>query len=514
MRHLFVLSIFLFLSFGNGSEVPEEPKVQSFLRKSGAIHTRLDLSKEQSFPKNREEKEAENQKGDGGEENVDDDLQYLSAASGNNRGDTESAEKTTAAYEKHQDLSAQNNREVNDQSNDYDAENTDQDEEDDEDYETAAAPFGAGQAAEKILARGAGSLGDLMFQYATVSSIARSSERRALFSSAFMPLLTLFPNAPLVIIEDEEIEELQPLTNVTLSKNAVSFDSVKQDIPDEASVEIVGQTRSFKYFHVIMNNLRTEFSASPFYISAADDYLEEVMQRALKGKLKDYKEDKNTDENEILPRAESKGFLKFGSPQEEKKEIQDENKNKFGEKNQNIGPQSDKNKDEEEPKSIMEQLRNPADQVTLVGIHVPAILVADDEDRENGNNPNENPEGRKETEKREKERAIIDYFTNAMTYYRDEHSINGDFVQFVIVCEDLRWCVDHLNGPGVHFAVGGSAELDLTILAQCDHAVLTSSSLSWWSAWLTGGQVVYPATLSQINGVALDDYVLPDWTDI
>ena len=387
----------------------------------------------------------------------------------------------------------------------------DQHEEEEEDVEEggqeeAAAPFDKNHKRQVVLCRGVGSLGDLLFQYATVSSIARSSKRRAIFSSTFTPLLTLFPEAPIIIIEDEEIVQLQPLTNITLSNNQISFDSVKDDIPDEGSVEIVGQTRSWKYFHVILNNLRQELSPSQLYVEAADDYLEEVMRRALKDNFKANANDKIEDEkqdksNKNGVEHNSKGFLKYNGREHK-------NDKEFKGKLENVNIKAT----EDEPKSIIEQMKSPEDAITLVGIHVPVMLTADEEEIENGESQGDNT--RKEARIKEKEQKVLSYFRDAMDYYRDEHSISGDYVQFVIVCEHLRWCIDHLNGPGVHFAIGGSAELDLSILARCDHATLTPSSLSWWSSWLTGGQVVYPATLSEMNRVPLDDYVFPDWTEI
>ena len=155
-------------------------------------------------------------------------------------------------------------------------------------------------------------------------------------------------------------------------------------------------------------------------------------------------------------------------------------------------------------------MKSPGDEITLVGVHVPAMFTGHKPESGDGQKEESNTDQKKNKD----EQAVLNYLRSAMDYYRDEHSISGDYVQFVIVCEHLRWCIDNLNGPGVHFAIGGSAELDLSILARCDHSILTASSVSWWSSWLTGGQVVYPATLSEMNGVPIEDYVFPDWTEI
>ncbi len=479
------------------------------------------------------------------EESVDDDLQYLAAADQNHKGSGKSAKGTTQTDESDKSVSDTTNKETEQKEDDEGDEDTEEENEDVNQEEDEEGSLSDDEKEEKVLARGGGQLGDLMFQYATVSSIARSSRRRAIFSDDFVPMLTLFPNAPIVIIEDDDIARLQPLVNITLTKTDISFDSVKQDIPEHASVEVVGQTRSFKYFHVIMNSLQNEFKPSAFYISAADDYLEEVMRRALKNELKGYvdeydKEKKDDKTNGVaLDGAvdKSKGFIPYGP----KKDINENDKPKDNDKDEensqtfeNVkdklrGTSSTKHKTQASeklvedvsvetkttPRSLVEKIRSPYEKITLVGIHVPAILAGDvREVEEHHEETSEKAEETPREKMSEEEKTVLSYYSAAMQYYRDEHSISGDFVQFVIVCEDLRWCIDHLNGPGVHFAIGGSQELDLNILAQCDHAVLTSSSMSWWSAWMTGGQVVFPASMPELNGVPLQDYVLPDWTEI
>ena len=447
-------------------------------------------------------------------DNINDDLQYLSAAQGDDRRDHEHQEETTENNEHSEDMSHQEGDDTNEDEME-DPEEDEKSEQDNsgenEDDEKTDAPLDKKNKKQVVLGRGFGSLADMMFQYATVSSIARSSKRRAIFSSAFTPLLTIFPKAPIVIIEDEEVVQLQPLTNITLSNNQISFDSVKQDIPDEGSVEIVGQTKSWKYFHVILNNLRNELSPAQFYIEAADDYLEEVMRRALKNKTEinakeDKKEELKTGEEDHIYGNE--GFLKYNKKEDKRDEDKDMKKGEG--KAENVDSKSN----EEEPKSIIEQMKSPGDEITLVGIHIPATFSGDDKESDKQQDTSNDDTKLMEEKRKQKEKAVLEYFTSAMEYYRDEHSTNGDYVQFVIVCEDLRWCIGHFNGPGVHFAIGGSSELDMSILARCDHSILTSSSLSWWSSWQAGGQVVYPTTLSEMNGVSIEDYVFPDWAEI
>ncbi len=81
------------------------------------------------------------------------------------------------------------------------------------------------------------------------------------------------------------------------------------------------------------------------------------------------------------------------------------------------------------------------------------------------------------------------YIVKAMEYYWKTY---GTEVNFVIVSDDLRYCrANFEHFPAVHFVTLGSAALDLALLAQCDHTIITSGTFGYWGAWLNGGDVVY-----------------------
>ena len=136
-------------------------------------------------------------------------LIYLSAAS-------TSTDSDTTVKTEDQDVNQNSENSKSEKINSGEVDNNDREDEKDEDGEDGeeeeedkddedGAPLDKNNKKQIVLGRGIGSLGDLMFQYATVSSIARSSKRRAIFSSPFTSMITIFPKAPVVIIEDEEI---------------------------------------------------------------------------------------------------------------------------------------------------------------------------------------------------------------------------------------------------------------------------------------------------------------------
>jgi len=43
----------------------------------------------------------------------------------------------------------------------------------------------------------------------------------------------------------------------------------------------------------------------------------------------------------------------------------------------------------------------------------------------------------------------------------------------------------------VSFLEGNTPAVDMAVLGSCDHMISTVGTFSWWSAWLTGGNVTY-----------------------
>ena len=82
------------------------------------------------------------------------------------------------------------------------------------------------------------------------------------------------------------------------------------------------------------------------------------------------------------------------------------------------------------------------------------------------------------------------YLEKAMAYFLSNYSN----VQFVVCSDDIRWSKQNIkNGPGynVYYSVGKSAEWDMTLLAQCNHSIMTVGTFGWWGAWFAGGETVY-----------------------
>jgi len=115
--------------------------------------------------------------------------------------------------------------------------------------------------------------------------------------------------------------------------------------------------------------------------------------------------------------------------------------------------------------------------------------------------------------------ATPDYFRSAMQYFADRYHR----VQFVVCSDNMKWCHSNLPaaadiGPNVNivFSENRSPEVDLAILAQCSHTIMSVGSFGWWAAWLANGTTIYygdwPRPFSKLEyHVNREDYFPKRW---
>ncbi|CAK9303090.1 unnamed protein product [Gordionus sp. m RMFG-2023] len=81
------------------------------------------------------------------------------------------------------------------------------------------------------------------------------------------------------------------------------------------------------------------------------------------------------------------------------------------------------------------------------------------------------------------------YFTNLNVYLNDNRSnksLNYHFA-FIACSDDLEWSRENLgNIDNIYFCPGISPIDDLAILASCNHTILTQGTYGWWGAYLRG----------------------------
>jgi len=109
----------------------------------------------------------------------------------------------------------------------------------------------------------------------------------------------------------------------------------------------------------------------------------------------------------------------------------------------------------------------------------------------------------------------LDYFRRAMSYFTD----CMERVLFVVLSDDIGWCMMHLNASHIVYSVRNSPIGDLAISSLCDHAIITIGSYGWWAAWFANGITItqknYPRKGSQLaKYFHRGDHFKPEWIDL
>ncbi|GAB3941768.1 alpha-1,2-fucosyltransferase [Spirosoma harenae] len=55
---------------------------------------------------------------------------------------------------------------------------------------------------------------------------------------------------------------------------------------------------------------------------------------------------------------------------------------------------------------------------------------------------------------------------------------------FLVFSDDIAWCQGQFTGDQFHFIEGEKDIIDLFLMSQCTHHIISNSSFSWWGAWL------------------------------
>ena len=107
------------------------------------------------------------------------------------------------------------------------------------------------------------------------------------------------------------------------------------------------------------------------------------------------------------------------------------------------------------------------DKITVVGIHVRRGDVAED------SHLVLTPAG---------------FYQRAMAYFQSMYSE----VQFVVASDDKEWCkTEPVFKDTILLPDGLDGPTEMAMLTHAEHTIIGAGTFAWWSAWLTGGNVVY-----------------------
>jgi hypothetical protein len=110
----------------------------------------------------------------------------------------------------------------------------------------------------------------------------------------------------------------------------------------------------------------------------------------------------------------------------------------------------------------------------------------------------------------------ISYFNNAISFLLKTQQD----LEFFIFSDDTQWVRDNLKIklPVHYMEHNGSTNdyLDMWLMSQCKHHIISNSSFSWWGAWLGDYQkknVIAPAKWFNFN-IDTSDLIPDDWVRI
>ncbi|XP_064475939.1 galactoside alpha-(1,2)-fucosyltransferase 2-like [Ornithodoros turicata] len=110
------------------------------------------------------------------------------------------------------------------------------------------------------------------------------------------------------------------------------------------------------------------------------------------------------------------------------------------------------------------------------------------------------------------------YFRTAMSYFRAKYR----HILFVVCSDGIEWCsrnIDSSMGDVFFVTRRVSPAMDLALLAQCNHTIMTIGTFGFWAGYLAGGETIYLANYTR-PGAPLSKrskpfaFHLPHWIGI
>lgn len=109
----------------------------------------------------------------------------------------------------------------------------------------------------------------------------------------------------------------------------------------------------------------------------------------------------------------------------------------------------------------------------------------------------------------------LEYFASAIEYMMDTGVANKN-TQVFIFSDDIEWCEENLKlDLSLNYIKGSSSpEVDMYLMSQCNHQIISNSTFSWWGAWLNeyeGKVVVAPKKWFSNESMISRDLVPKNW---
>jgi len=112
-----------------------------------------------------------------------------------------------------------------------------------------------------------------------------------------------------------------------------------------------------------------------------------------------------------------------------------------------------------------------------------------------------------------------DYFKRALRLLKSEGALS-DGSHLYIFSDDIPWCKENLffDYP-VTFVEGDPEcpEVDLVLMSQCKHQIISNSTFSWWGAWLNTNEdkfIIAPKVWFRTSELDSEDIIPDKWLRI
>ncbi|XP_041360440.1 galactoside alpha-(1,2)-fucosyltransferase 2-like [Gigantopelta aegis] len=106
------------------------------------------------------------------------------------------------------------------------------------------------------------------------------------------------------------------------------------------------------------------------------------------------------------------------------------------------------------------------------------------------------------------------YIDKAMMYFIN----NFTDVLFLVCSDNMMWTTKNVNHSNVVYVRGNSPEVDMSVLSQCNHTIITVGTFGWWAGFLAGGTTLYykhpireGSRLRKQFSDDYSDYFYPGW---
>jgi hypothetical protein len=107
----------------------------------------------------------------------------------------------------------------------------------------------------------------------------------------------------------------------------------------------------------------------------------------------------------------------------------------------------------------------------------------------------------------------LKYYNEAINYIFKKHKN----VKFYFFSDDINWCLENFHNSNFIFLNPSQIpSVDLYLMSNCYHNIISNSTFSWWSAWLNNNEmkdVIAPKKWfknSMLN-ITTHDLCPPDW---